>query len=155
MRSERIQAGFAMTVVCCLLAGVALAESWFVSFERLQVAPVARADTDQWIDVGTVETDGFSGLVFSIGGEFKEAVPASGKVGVVLVPDTEVFMYLLRNEGHVAFPLEASVEIAPSTGAVFISEQLTAKVAFPRYRVFMYNETSSGATVSLFVYRTR
>ena len=118
--------------------------NWFVSFQRVQVAPVSRSDTTQLYEAGTIDTDGFAELVFSLGGEFKEAIP-----------DVEVFDYLLRNEGHIVFPLEARVEIGGQPGAIFISEQQTAKVAFARYRVYFYNETTSGANVSLFVYRTR
>lgn len=130
-------------------------ESAFVSFERIQVAPVSRSDTARWVDAGTIETDGYKELVFSLGGEFKESVPNSGRVGAILVPDNDVFDYLLRNEGEVAFPLEAKVQISQLKNAIFISDQQVARIAFPRYRVFLYNETSSGAVVSLFVYRTR
>ena len=128
---------------------------WFVSFERIQVAPVDRADTTQLVEAGIIETDGFSELVFSLGGEFKEGIPDHGTVGVVLIPDIDAFTYMLRNEGTFVFPLEGKVNIADLQGAIFISDQITAKVAFPRYRVYLYNETSSGAMVSLYVYRTK
>ncbi len=144
-----------VSIVCWLPVHAAEQTRWFVSFERVQVAPVQRSDTTQLIEAGIIETDGFTDLVFSLGGEFKEAVPRSGTVGALLIPDVEVFDYLLRNEGHIVFPLEAKVEIGGQPGAIFVSEQQTAKVAFSRYRVYFYNETTSGATVSLFVYRTR
>jgi len=138
-------------------ASVAFAEDskWFVSFERIPVPPVKRSDTTQLVEAGTIDTDGFTDLVFSLGGEFKEAVPQSGTVGVVLIPDMDVFTHLLQNEGEFVFPLEAKVSIRDLPGAIFVSEQQTARVAFPRYRAYLYNETSSGAVVSLFVYRTR
>jgi hypothetical protein len=128
---------------------------WFVAFERQQVAPVARNDTTDLFEVGTIDTDGFSDLVFSLGGEFKEVVPTSGTVGALLIPDIDMFQYVLRSEGQIVFPLEVKVEVGSSTGAIFISEQQRAKVAFPSYRIYMYNETTSGATVQLFIYRTR
>ena len=128
---------------------------WFVSFERIQVSPVSRSDTTQLVEAGIIETDGFSELIFSLGGEFKEGIPESGTVGAVLIPDIDVFIHLFKNEGEFAFPLEAKVEIRGLSSAIFISEQQRAKVAFPRYRVYLYNETGSGAMVSLFVYRTR
>ena len=128
---------------------------WFVSFERIPVPPVKRSDTTQLVEAGTIDTDGFTELVFSLGGEFKEAIPDSGTVGVVLIPDMEIFTYLLQNEGEFVFPLEAKVKIKDLPSAIFVSEQQTARVAFPRYRAYLYNETSSGAVVSLFVYRTR
>jgi len=152
--------GLRLAIVASVLLGgvipVAGDDSrWFVSFERIQVAPVERSNTTQLVDAGSIDTDGFSELVFSLGGEFKEGIPESGKVGVVLIPDKEVFLYLLQTEGEFVFPLEAQVEIGKQSSAIFMSKQERAKVAFPRYRVFLYNETTSGAVVSLFVYRTR
>jgi hypothetical protein len=142
-------------MLCGAITVAADDTNWFVSFERVQVPPVNRADTTQLVEAGTIETDGFSELVFSLGGEFKEGIPKIGRVGVVLIPDIDVFTYLLRNEGEFVFPLEATVEIRDPSSAIFVSQQQTAKIAFPRYRVFLYNETTSGAMVSLFVYRTR
>ncbi len=127
---------------------------WFVSFERVQVAPVERSNTSQLVEAGTIDTDGFSELVFSLAGEFKEGVPAQGTVGALLIPNQPVFDFLLRNEGRILFPLEAMVRVGGG-GAIFVSKEQTARVAFPSYRVFFYNETTSGATVSLFVYRTK
>jgi hypothetical protein len=129
--------------------------SWFVSLERNLVAPVKRGDANRLVEAGTIETDGFSELIFSLGGEFKEAIPESGTVGAVLIPDIDAFIYLLRSEGEFVFPLEAKVEIRNLSSGIFVSEQQRARVAFPRYRVYLYNETTSGAMVSLFVYRTR
>ena len=131
-------------------------QSWFVSFERINVAQgIKRNDVTQLIDAGSIKTDGFTELVFSFGGEFKEAVPSSGTLGAILLPDEEIIDYLLRNEGHFAFPLEVKFDVAGLNGHVFLSEQQTARIAFPRYRIYFYNETRSGATVSLYVYRVR
>jgi hypothetical protein len=137
------------------LAAVAGAESWFVAFPRTQVAPVQRSETGRLVEAGTIDTDGFKELVFSLGGEFKEGVPASGRIGVLLLPDNDVVLGLLRNENQFIFPLEAIYEVKPGQPAMWVSPQQTARIAFPRYRVFMYNETSSGAEVALFLYKTR
>ena len=34
--------------------------NWFVSFERIQVAPVERSNTTQLVDAGTIDTDDFA-----------------------------------------------------------------------------------------------
>jgi hypothetical protein len=149
----------ALVILACAVAGAAIVvadEGGFVPFERIQVAAgVARTDTTQLVDAGTIDTDGFSELVFSLGGEFKEGVPESGTVGAILVPDREPFLHLLQKEGKVVFPLEARVDIRGLRDPIFVSEQRTARIAFPRYRVFLYNETRSGASVWLFAYRDR
>ncbi len=142
-------------LIVALHVPAAAAENWFVAFEGLELPPVRRSDVTQLLEVGTVDTDGFSELVFSFGGEFKESVPTSGLIGAILIPDVEQFVYLLRSEAQFVFPLEVKFNAAGMTQHVFISPQQTAKVAFPRYRVFLYNETQSSAKISLYVYRTR
>lgn len=130
--------------------------SWFVAFEGINVPQgIQRNDVTQLIDGGSITTDGFSELVFSFGGEFKEGIPASGTLGAILLPDEELVEYLLRNEGHFVFPLEVKFDVQGLNSHVFLSEQQTAKIGFPRYRVYFYNGTHSAATVSLFVYRNR
>lgn len=131
-------------------------QSWFVSFESINVAQgIQRNDVTQLIDAGSIETDGFTEMVFSFGGEFKEGVPSSGTLGAILLPDEEIVDYLLRNEGHFAFPMEVKFDVTGLSSHVFLSHQQTAKIGFPRYRIYFYNETHSAATVSLFVYRVR
>jgi len=135
---------------------VAAESSWFVSFEGVYVAQnVKRGDVTQLVDVGTILTDGFTELVFSFGGEFKERIPQDGTIGAILLPDEELVDYLLRNEGHFAFPLEARFDVSGLSTHIFISPQQTAKIGFPAYRVYLYNETNTAANISLYVYRNR
>lgn len=129
---------------------------WFVAFDEVFVGKVPRSDVTQLVDAGTIETDGFRDLVFSLGGEFKERPPAGGTIGAILLPDAPLAEELLRNEGVFAFPLEVRTDVAGRiTGHIFVAEQQTAKIAFPAYRVYFYNETGTAANVSLYAYRTR
>ena len=128
-------------------------ESWFVEFENQVVPPIERSDATQLVEVGSIETDRFSELVISLGGEFRKNVPESGKVGVILIPDEEPFLFLLENEGEFVFPLEVSVQV--SGERMFISDDQVSRVAFPKYRAYLYNETNSTATVALYIYRSR
>ena len=134
-------------------AGASTGEPWFVTFDVQSIPPVKRAEAQRWIEYGTVDTDGFKELVFSFAGEFKEGNPLGGSVGAVLVPDMAPIDYLLQSEGKLIFPLEVTGQASGST--YFVSEGQTARVAFPRYKIYMYNETESTANVTLFVYRTR
>lgn len=146
----------ALAAVLLALSPVLAQDSaWFVSIPPVAVAPVPRADTHRLLEGGVVETDGFAQMTFSFGGEFKDAIPSSGRVGALLVPDDPKILHLLRNEGQIVFAVEVTYKVVPGKNAIFVSEQQTQRVAFPRYRVFFYNETSSTATVSLSVYRSR
>ena len=155
LRTLRVPIVVAGAVSLLPLALAADETKWFVPFERIAVANVARSDTTQLVEAGVIDTDGFSDLVFSLGGEFKDGPPEGGRVGALLIPDLPPFQYLLRNEGQIVFPLEVIYTAKNPQSPIFVSEQQTARVAFPRYRVFMYNETGSAAVVSLYVYRIR
>lgn len=147
----------ALFLATTLLAAAPLSaeDTWFVTIPLTPVAPVPRSDTHRWIDAGTIETDGFAQMTFSFGGEFKEGVPTSGRIGAILVPDHPTILQLLRGEGQIVFAVEVKYKVGQNQGPIFVSDQQTERIAFPRYRVFFYNETSSNATVSLSVYRTK
>lgn len=156
MRYQSPIARIASTATLLLLAGAAHgAENWFVSFEGIDVAPVARDNVSQLVDAGAFDANGFRDLVFSLGGEFREGLPRGGRVGAILLPDEELVDQLLRGEGTFVFPFEVWFDVNDPERHIFISEQKVARVAFPRYRVYFYNETTSGARVSLYVYRSR
>lgn len=129
---------------------------WFAAFEGQSVSPgIARNDAQRLVEVGAVDTDGFSELRISIAGEFKESVPRSGTVGAILVPDINPFIYLLEQEGKIVFATEVKVPVGGQPGAIFYSETVPAKVAFPAYRIYLYNDTGSAANVNVYVYRVR
>ena len=138
-----------------IAAPPALAEEggWFVEFEGFNVPPVQRDKVTQLVEIGTIDTDGFTDLALSIGGEFREVAPTSGRIGALLIPDIPSHVFLLEKEGQFVFPLEVSVLIQGQR--LFVSEPHNVRVAFPRYRVYLYNETRSTALVKLYAYRSR
>jgi hypothetical protein len=79
----------------------------------------------------------------------------AGKIGVVLVPDIYPFDEVLKREGRFVFPIEATADVAPNDYELFESEQVRAPIAFPRYRVYVYNGTDAAAGVWIYAYRTR
>jgi hypothetical protein len=156
---NRVSALWGALLICLVATGsdaVAQETHWFAAFEGQSVSPhIASTDTQRMLEVGTVETDGFSELRISIAGEFKEAVPRSGTVGAILVPDINPFIYLLEQEGKIVFATEVKVPVDGQSGAIFYSEAVPAKVAFPAYRIYLYNDTTSSANVNVYVYRVR
>ena len=129
-------------------------ESALVAFESITVPPVFRTSPDQLIDAGVVVTEGFRELVLSIGGELKQPGTRGGPIGAILVPDRAAFEFLRRHELLYPFPMEVSAAVEARGAAVFLGKQVVARIAFPRYRVLLYNETDRTATVSLFLYRS-
>lgn len=153
--TRTLAAVFLLAAVAAALPIAAEESAWFVLLPSVPVPPIPKADTQRLLDGGVIETDGFAQLTFSFGGEFKDSVPASGRLGAILVPDDPRILHLLRNEGQIVFAVEVKFSVGPNQNAIFVSEQQTQRVAFPRYRVFFYNETGSTATVVLSVYRSR
>lgn len=102
------------------------------------------SDTNHWTEAGAIDCAGFTFVTLSLGGSLKGAGQA-GTVGVVLVPDVADVLEALRTYGVLQFPLrvDAAVPVVPS--GLFSSESKTFRLAFPRYRVFLYNTTSKSA----------
>jgi hypothetical protein len=123
-----------------------------VRIKDVVVSSARRDDPPQWIDAGSVETDGFTELVLSLQGQIKGSVSQVGTVGVVLVPDEEPFLQAL-SERVVQLPLEVTAEVTPE--AVFFSgSESLLPIAFPSYRVFLYNTSGQGAEVNVYLYLT-
>jgi len=146
-----------MALALPLGTGSSLArESWFVALDRQIVPPTPRSAGTQLFDAGAIDTDGFRDMVISFGGEFQEGLPSSGRVGAILIPDHAITEKLLRTEGVFVFPTEIEYRMDDTIqGQIFMSKSVQTKIAFPRYRVYLYNETTSGASMSVFVYRSR
>jgi hypothetical protein len=155
--SASILPGFLSIGLAAGLAATAQDSGWFTSFEGQPVAPhVLRTDAQRLVDVGSVDTDGFTEMRISIAGEFKDTVPRKGAVGAILIPDVGPFTYLLEQEGKIVLATEVQVSIGDHQGdAIFYSSAVPAKVAFPAYRIYLYNETGSAANVNVYVYRVR
>jgi hypothetical protein len=113
------------------------------------VSPVALSDASHLTEAGSIDCAGFTFVTLSLGGGLKGAGQA-GTVGVVLVPDVPDIQEALRSYGVLQFPLsvEAAVPAAPS--GLFSSESKTFRLAFPRYRVLLYNTTRRSADATVY-----
>jgi hypothetical protein len=117
------------------------------------VAPAPRDEPSLWTEAGMLETDGFTSVVLSLHGQFRGSPSGIGDVGVVLIPEEENILRAL-GEGEVHLPLDAVAAGVPSGLQYFSSSRAGLAVAFPRYRVFLYNTTDRSASVNIFAYVT-
>lgn len=121
-------------------------------FEQI-VSPAPRSETSLWTEAGTLETDGFTTAVVSFHGQFRGNPSAPGSFGVVLVPEEEnVLRAFAEGEAHLV--LEAVADPVPNGRLYFSASQAGLAIAFPRYRLFLFNGTDRSASVSVFVYLT-
>jgi hypothetical protein len=162
MRARRTAVPMVLTLACTIgIAGHALAAGDFgelgdlVYIQNVTVAPGARDDPTQLTEAGVIDVDGYANVVLSLAFESKQPVNQSGTIGAILIPDYEIFDRLMDTWQIYGFPLEATIQVRPGANLIQVGEQVRTPVAFPRYRVLMYNSTDSTASVFLYAYRTR
>jgi hypothetical protein len=126
-----------------------------VGYRGIMVPPVEKTDVTKLVDVGTIDTDGFTYMILNLAGEMKENPPRHGAVGALLVPDVPPFDIALTSLNVVAIPAEITAPVAPELLPYVMAKQKRFDVGFPRYRILLYNTTGVSATVAVFAYRSR
>lgn len=130
--------------------------SQLVRREELQVTPARRNAAADLTPAGVVETDGFTHVVLSLAGEVRDRYFEPGTVGALLVPDEEPVLKSLREAGRLEFPVEVVATVDPkSGGGRFASQPTSAPLAFPRYRVYLYNTSDKSVEAHLYLYLTQ
>lgn len=124
----------------------------FVQSSRdVVVSPVERTQTSDLIGGGVLETDGFTRLTFSLAGLVKGNVGTPGRLGALLVPDVEIARDAFLEEELYLFHVEISADLT-RTSTFVASDPVTVPVAFPRYRVYLYNTSDRAVGARLFTY---
>ncbi len=122
-----------------------------VAMVDIVVAPAGRTQTSLWTEVGSLTTEGFTSAVLSLHGQLRGSTGGGGVVAVVLVPEEENILRAL-DEGEVHLELEAIAEPAPGDAMYFSGSRAGLPIAFPKYRVFLYNTTDRSASVDVYAY---
>lgn len=121
------------------------------SMLNVVVGPSTRGEPNLWAEAGVLETNGFTSVVLSLLGQLRGTPAATGVVGLILIPDEEGIQQALV-EGEVHLALEALADPVPAGGLYFSGTRAALPIAFPRYRVFVYNTTDRSASVNVFAY---
>jgi len=122
--------------------------------EDITVPPVKPADTNRLVEAGTLDTDGKTYAVLSLAGHVKGQVGKAGTIGALLIPEVDTTSRAFNEKGQVLFPLEVEAAAEPGSTGFFGSEPSRRMLAFPRYRVFLYNTTDQAVSVDLYAYLT-
>jgi len=125
-----------------------------VSVERegVVVTTSHRGEWTELVPAGTVDTSGFTSVTLSLQGEVKAANTADGTVGVLLLPDQEPVLRALKDAKRVEFPIESACALAKGGSAYFDAGSITQTVAFPRYRIFLYNTAPHAVEANVYLY---
>jgi hypothetical protein len=129
--------------------------SAMVMVRGLEVPPVRRDDPTALIDAGVIECDGYNYLVLNLAGEVKGEIRSGGSVGAILIPDVNPYDRAFQELRLVPAAVELDAALAPGKSPYFVARQKRFEVGFSRYRVLLYNETSSAVTVVFSAYRAR
>lgn len=121
---------------------------------EVEVPPVQKTDVTRWVAAGTVNTEGFAAMVVSLAGMQRSAPTKAGEVGVVLLPVEDLPIRAFHEQGELLFAVESHVLSSPGSPPYFGSQPLRATVAFPRYRVLLYNGSDRTVTATVYVYLT-
>ena len=124
------------------------------TIENVTVPPVNPKDTNRLIDAGTLDADGYPYAVLSLAGFVKGSVGKSGTIGVLLIPEVASANRAFNEKGQLLFPIEVQAPAEPGSTGFFGSEPLRATLAFPRYKVFLFNTTDQSVSADLYAYLT-
>ena len=122
---------------------------------EIVVPPVPRHETTRLIDAGTLETEGYPGVVLSLHGEVRGETKRMGSVGVILLPDEDSIQEAFDEQGMFHFTLETEASGITAKTPYFASRQPRYSVAFSTYRVLLYNTTDKTVTANLYAYLTQ
>lgn len=118
------------------------------------VPPVRRDDANHLVDAGTIATDGFAAVVVSLVGEVRGPAQKVAEVGAVLLPDDDRVLRAFTERGEMLLPLIVRCDQAGGASPYFAGASQRFTVAFPRYRVYLYNQGERTVSVTVHAYLT-
>jgi len=130
-----------------------LRQAALAAVRDIEVPPVGSGDPRRMVSAGVLTADGFAAVVLSLSGSTKGSPRQAGEVGVVLVPDEEPIQEVMDERGRALFPLDTRAEVGVGD-PIFFSRPQRTMVAFPRYRILLYNTSDRTVVVDLFAYLT-
>ena len=101
---------------------------------------------------GSIETEGFTSVLISLQGEIRSDVFSAGTIGVILIPDEKAILRTLREAKRIQFPIECKVHTKSGDPIYFESEQVQQRVAFSRYKMYLYNTSNKSVEANVFLY---
>lgn len=133
----------------------AIPHATLVSLKDVTVPPVDPSERGRLIDGGLVAAEGYTGVVLSLSGRAAGRALRAGEIGAYLIPDEESVMQAYEEDGLLQFPLEIRAPLTQGTFRMHASQQARQTLAFPRYRVRLFNTTDKTVNVNLFAYLTQ
>jgi hypothetical protein len=125
-----------------------------VKREGVLVQTSRRSDANDLTYAGVIDTEGFTTVTVSLEGEIKSTNFPTGTVGVLLLPDEDPIWRVLREAKIVQFPIECVASVNRGDSEYFTSPQCLDRIAFPRYRIYLYNTMNRTVEANVYLYLT-
>jgi hypothetical protein len=119
-------------------------------FSEASVPQVPPEATTRLVHAGVLEAEGYTRVLLSLVGQLRGAQRQPGAIGVLLVPAEQPVREAFVDHGTVLIPLRLEVPVEAGSPRFVAAQGTRENLAFPRYDVFLYNTTSSVATVDLY-----
>ncbi len=129
-----------------------MSHSKYFKKEGLVVPTSRRNEPRELSFAGTVETEGFTSISVSLQGEIRSDSFVPGIIGVLLIPDEEPILRSLREAKRIQFPIESVARLKSGDPTFFDSEQVQQRIAFPRYRIYLYNTLNRSVEANVYLY---
>ncbi|OGW44166.1 MAG: hypothetical protein A2X57_10305 [Nitrospirae bacterium GWD2_57_8] len=123
----------------------------FIAKDSVVVPPAQRAAVTEMVEAGIIEMDGYTSLVISLQGEMRSNVFSSGTIGVLLVPYERSILRILRDAQRAIYPIESTASTKSGDSIYFESVQAHQRIAFSRYKMYLYNTTNKQAEVNVYL----
>ena len=131
--------------------GAPVPQTRLVRFEAL-ASPGRRSDPSDYTEAGVLDAAGFGSVTLSLGGTVQGRLVQPAPVGVLLLPDVPDVVATFRTHGIAQFALAVEATATPAEPGVFHAEPAYFRLAFPRYRVLVYNTSPRTAEVAVYAY---
>jgi hypothetical protein len=122
--------------------------------EGLLLQTSRRNEPSELLYAGVVDTDGFTSVSISLEGEVKSTNFVKGEIGVMLVPDEEPVLRVMRESKLVQFPIECVSPLKFGDSEYFSAQRNQQPIFFPRYRIYLYNTLNRSAETNVYLYLT-
>lgn len=123
-----------------------------VKREGVLLSPARRNELGELVQIGQVDTDGYTSVSLFVQGEVKSVTFLSGSIGLMMIPDEEPILRALKEAKQVQFPIETACSIKSGDSEFFSCELANLNIGFPRYRIYLYNTLDKSAEVNAYLY---
>jgi hypothetical protein len=119
---------------------------------RAVVTPAQPSEVNNYTEAGVLDTAGFQSVSLGIAGTVQGRFGSATPLGALLLPDVPDIVATFRNHGVAQFGLRVEAVAVSSASGLFQSETVHLPLAFPRYRVLLYNGTPRSAETAVYAY---